>query len=117
MYITCLYGIMGSYFSKEEVNAQMAKQKSGKTPKKKVERKAENEMIIRFRTADDGEAHDGLQFALKCGAGRVGSRTVSPNQVEAFAGFYKKAAAKEFNTWLQAKHKGWLVVDDSESGP
>lgn len=92
----------------------MAKQKSGKTPKKKVEAESGGEMIVKFRTADDGEAHDGTQYALKCGAGRVGSRSVSPNQVEAFAAFKKKSAAREFNSWLQAKHKGWLIVNDSE---
>lgn len=92
----------------------MAKQKSGKIPKKKVEAQSDGEMIVRFRTTDDNEAHDGLQYALKCGAGRVGSRTVGPNQVAAFAVFRKKAAAKAFDTWLQTKHKDWLEVNDSE---
>ena len=72
----------------------MAKQKSGKIPKKKVEAQSDSELIVRFRTTDDGEAHDGLQYAL--------------------AGFRKKAAAKAFDTWLQAKHKDWLEVSDTE---
>lgn len=105
---------MTLYFSKEEVNAQMAKQKSGKSPKNSGGENKEKEILIRFRTCSDGEAHDGTQYALKCGAGRVGSRAVSPNQVEAFAGFKKKAHAKAFDTWLQAKHKGWLLDEDPE---
>ena len=92
----------------------MAKQKSGKIPKKKVEAKSDGEMIVRFRAADDGEAHDGLQYALKCGAIHVGTMIAGPNQVAAFAKFRKKAAAKAFDTWLQAKHKDWLEVSDTE---
>ena len=89
----------------------MAKQKSGKSPNKMVGTKTQGCKLVRFRAGTDDEVHDGLQQALKRGAGRIVQRTVSPNQVEGVAEFAKKANAAEFEAWLQKKRKGWLVED------
>ncbi|MBQ3408414.1 MAG: hypothetical protein IJH12_04320 [Clostridia bacterium] len=87
----------------------MAKQKSGKVAKLSVTEK-KGVPPVRIRTTEI-EAAEVLARALKRGAVRVGTRTVSPNQVEAFAEFAKKALADEFKTWIQKKHSNWLVAD------
>lgn len=89
----------------------MAKQKSGKSHKEQVGAMTKGCKLVRFRAATDDEVHDGLQQALKRGAGRIAQRSVSPNQVEGEAEFAKKSNAAEFEAWLQKKRKGWLVDD------
>ena len=51
--------------------------------------------------------------ALKLGATRIGSRTVSPTHVEAFAEFSKNALAKEFEAWIRRAHKESIFIDDA----
>lgn len=90
----------------------MAKHKAGKDPQKKVKDGNTRKIFIGFRTTTEDEAHTGTQKALKCGAVSIGSRVVGPNQIAAFATFSKKAAAKEFDSWLSGRHLERYNEDD-----
>lgn len=73
-----------------------------------------NDIRVRFRVPSDEEARTILQKALKMDARRIVQRSVSHNQVEAWAEFSKKKDAKEFTTWLQEKRKNVEFVTDTE---
>jgi len=67
---------------------------------------------VRIR-ATEAEAERFSRDALKSGAASVGTRVVSPNQVEAFATFREKGRMKAFKTWLKDNRKNCTLIEDA----